>query len=225
MAKAKSIIIIPARGGSKRLPGKNLKLLSGKPLIEYSLNYARANSDDNTEIVVTTNDEDIKNFVLKKGIEVIDRPEAISKDDSTTVSALKHVLETMGESYEYVILLQPTNPFRPNTLLNETVGVFKNGNYDSLMTVSLNDKKLGKIKDDRFIPYTYKMGQRSQDLEPLYFENGLLYISKTELILNNQILGHKNYPFIVNHPFASVDIDTQEDLNYAEFVAKTYSDE
>lgn len=221
----KSIIIIPARGGSKRLPGKNLKLLAGKPLIAYSLDYAKINANDNIDIVVTTNDSEIKTFARGQGVRVIDRPEEISMDDSTTVSALKHVLQNINGSYDNVILLQPTNPLRPTYLLNEALEIFSKGNYESLMTVSLNDKKLGKIVGDRFIPYTYKMGQRSQDLEPLYFENGLLYITKSELILNDQILGTNNYPMIVDHPFASVDIDTQEDMNYAEFIAKTYLDE
>lgn len=221
----KSIIIIPAREGSKRLPGKNLKLLAGKPLIVYSLDYAKINANDNIDIVVTTNDHKIKTFARSEGVQVIDRPEEISKDDSTTVSALKHVLQNINGSYENVILLQPTNPLRPSYLLNEALEIFSKGNYESLMTVSLNDKKLGKIEGDRFIPYTYKMGQRSQDLEPLYFENGLLYITKSEIVLKNQILGANNYPMIIDHPFASVDIDTQEDMNYAEFIAKTYLDE
>ena len=221
----KSIIIIPARGGSKRLPGKNLKFLVGKPLIAYSLDYAKINVNENIDIVVTTNDHEIKTFARSQGVRVIDRPEEISKDDSTTVSALKHVLQNINGSYENVILLQPTNPLRPSYLLNEALEIFSKGNYESLMTVSLNDKKLGKIEGDRFIPYTYKMGQRSQDLEPLYFENGLLYITKSEIVLKNQILGANNYPMIIDHPFASVDIDTQEDMNYAEFIAKTYLDE
>ncbi|WP_431158309.1 cytidylyltransferase domain-containing protein [Winogradskyella poriferorum] len=225
MAKVKSIIIIPARGGSKRLPGKNLKMLAGKALIEYSLDYAKINANDDIDIVVTTNDSEIKTFAKSEGVQVIDRPEEISMDDSTTVSALKHVLQNLNGFYENVILLQPTNPLRPTNLLNEALEIFSEGNYESLMTVSLNDKKLGKIEGDRFIPYTYKMGQRSQDLEPLYFENGLLYITKSEIVLKNQILGEKNYPMIIDHPFASVDIDTQEDMNYAEFIAKTYLDE
>ena len=225
MAKDKSIIIIPARGGSKRLHGKNMVELAGQPLIAHSLKYALAHKQLVSDIVVTTDDETIKTFVETKGVTVVNRPEEISKDNSSTVSALKHVLQSSNKDYNTVILLQPTNPFRPRLLLKEALNTFKSNSYDSLMTVSLNDKKLGKITNGIFEPYTYKMGQRSQDLEPLYFENGLLYISKAELILNDQILGDNNFPFIVEHPYASVDIDTIEDLNYAEFILNNYSDE
>lgn len=221
----KALFIIPARGGSKRLPGKNLLPLNGLPLIEFSINYAKDNSDITKDIIITTDDEAIRLFALEKGVEVIDRPKDISTDNSTTVSALKHVLDSLDKSYDEIILLQPTNPLRPKELLRTAYKEFLENNCDSLMTVSLNDKKFGKIKDGKFEPFTYKMGQRSQDLEPLYFENGLLYISKTDLILNDKILGNNNFPFIVEHPFTTVDIDTLEDLKYAEFIANNYSDE
>ncbi|MCA0153713.1 acylneuraminate cytidylyltransferase family protein [Winogradskyella vincentii] len=220
-----SVFIIPARGGSKRLPGKNLIELNALPLIEHSINFAKQNSDITPHIIVTTDNEEIKTFALKKGVQVFDRPEAISKDDSTTVSALKHVLEQSNRKYEVVILLQPTNPLRPKELLKNAFKKFIDSNSDSLMTVSLNEKKLGKIKNGKFIPFTYKMGQRSQDLEPLYFENGLLYISKADLILNDRILGDNNFPYIVEHPYTTVDIDTLDDLKYAEFIVNNYADE
>ena len=222
MAKVKSIIIIPARGGSKRLPGKNLKLLAGKPLIAHSLYYAKINANDNIDIVVTTNDSEIKTFARGQGVQVIDRPERISKDDSSTVSALKHVLQNINESYDNVILLQPTNPLRPIYLLNEALEIFSKGNYESLMTVSLNDKKLGKIEGDHFIPYTYKMGQRSQDLDPLYFENGLLYISSIDLIKNGKIIDETPIALVVDHPYGTVDIDTENDWEWADFLIKKY---
>ena len=90
------------------------------------------------------------------------------------------------------------------------------------MTVSRNHQKFGKISDGKFTPFNYNMGQRSQDLEPLYFENGLLYITKAEAILKDKILAKNNSPLIVNHAFSNVDIDTEEDLKYAEFVINNY---
>jgi len=86
------------------------------------------------------------------------------------------------------------------------------------MSVSRNYQKFGKIVNNKFEPFNYKIGQRSQDLEPLYFENGLLYITKASLILEDKILGKNNFPFVVNHPFANVDIDTKEDFEYAEYL-------
>jgi N-acylneuraminate cytidylyltransferase len=132
------------------------------------------------------------------------------------------VLQSLNKNFDNVILLQPTNPLRPKKLLQEAFQFFKDQNCDSLMTVSRNSDKLGKIKNDRFIPYNYKIGQRSQDLEPLYFENGLLYITKTSVILEDKILGSNNRSLIVEHPYAKVDIDTADDFKYAEFILKNY---
>ena len=171
---------------------------------------------------MSTNDALIKSIALKHGAKVIDRPEELSGHHSTTVSALKHVLLTLDEAYDYVILLQPTNPLRPKQLLSEAFTAFKNKGCDSLMTVSRNHQKLGKIVNGSFVPYNYKMGQRSQDLEALYFENGLLYITKACLILEDKILGTNNLPYIVNHIYASVDIDEEEDYDFAEFILKQY---
>ena len=210
--------IIPARGGSKRLPGKNTLPLDGIPLIVHSINYARANKDILDRIIVSTDDPTIKEIAIKEGVEVIDRPEDLSTDTSQTSSALKHVLETIKEEVENVVLLQPSNPLRPGTLLIEAFQQYKEENCDSLMTVTRSYKKFGKIEQNKFVPYNYEMGQRSQDLDPLYFENGLLYIIKASLILNEKILGQNNFPFTVDHPFAEVDIDFKEDLEYAEFI-------
>ncbi|MDT0686844.1 acylneuraminate cytidylyltransferase family protein [Autumnicola psychrophila] len=218
LKKAINIVIIPARGGSKRLPGKNTLPLDSIPLIVHSINYARANNNILDRIIVSTDDAKIKEISIKEGVEVIDRPENLSTDTSNTISVLKHVLETIKEEVENVILLQPTNPLRPENLLTEAFQKYKEINCDSLMTVTRSYQKFGKIENQRFEPFNYEMGQRSQDLDPLYFENGLLYITKASLILNKKILGPNNFPFIVDHPFAGVDIDFREDLDYAEFL-------
>lgn len=212
----KTIAIIPARGNSKRLPNKNLKLLGGIPLLVHSIQYAKANGIQN--IVVSTDNEAIKTIALQYGAEVVNRPTELATDESPTVDALTHVLERLQEVFDYVVLLQPTNPLRPKNLFKEAFAKMIDGGYDSLMTVTRNEQKFGKIVNNQFVPFNYKIGQRSQDLEPLYFENGLLYITKTTLILEGKIVGENNCPYIVNHPFSKVDIDTQEDFEFAEYM-------
>lgn len=214
----KNIVIIPARGGSKRLPNKNILSLGGIPLIAHSILYAQKNKDIIDEIYVSTDDDAIKKIAIQYGAKVIDRPENLSGDLEPTVSALKHVLEFIETNVESVILLQATNPLRPQNLLKEAFEVYQKGNYDSLFTVSRNHRKFGKIVENKFIPFNYEIGQRSQDLEPIFFENGLIYITKASLILENSIISKKAYPFEVNHIFAKVDIDTQDDLEYAEYL-------
>lgn len=216
----KTIAIIPARGGSKRLPGKNILPLGGMPLLAHSILYAKSNSDIIDEVYVTTDDEQIKEVALAYGAKIIDRPPSISGDLEPTISSLRHALESIDYDVENVVLLQPTNPLRPIDLLTECFQKYLDGNFDSLFTVSQDHHKLGKIHNGTFVPFNYEIGQRSQDLEPLFFENGLLYIAKSKLILEGKIISEKAFPYIVNHVFADVDIDTQKDFDYAEYLYK-----
>ncbi|WP_427875214.1 cytidylyltransferase domain-containing protein [Flavobacterium sp. MMS24-S5] len=214
----KTIAIIPARGGSKRIPEKNIQLFGGLPLLAHSIQYALANSEIIDELYVSTDDESIKRIALSYGAKVIDRPEALSGDLEPTVSAMRHVLESLEENVENVVLLQATNPLRPDNLLKESFEIYQKENCDSLFTVTRNHQKFGKIKDNKFHPFNYSIGQRSQDLEPLFFENGLLYISKATLILEDTIISKNAYPLNVNHIFANIDIDTPQDMDYAEYL-------
>ncbi|WP_343625776.1 acylneuraminate cytidylyltransferase family protein [Flavobacterium lindanitolerans] len=214
----KTIAIIPARGGSKRLPGKNLMLLDRLPLIVHSILYAKANPDSIDAVFVSTDDPEIKKTALEYGAEVIDRPAHLAGDHEPTVTALKHVLESLEKRPETVILLQPTNPLRPEKLLKQAIEIYKKEKCESLFTVTRSHYKLGKINNNKFVPFNYKPGQRSQDLEPLYFENGLLYICKSDLILEDTIISENAYPLLVEHVFAQVDIDTADDFDYAEYI-------
>ncbi|KOP39516.1 acylneuraminate cytidylyltransferase family protein [Flavobacterium sp. WLB] len=214
----KTIAIIPARGGSKRIPEKNIQLLGELPLIVHSILYAQENSDIIEDIYVSTDDAEIKKIALQFGAKVIDRPISLSGDLEPTVSALKHVLESINSDVENIVLLQATNPLRPQNLLKEVFEKYQNDNLDSIFTVSRNHQKFGKIANNKFQPFNYTIGQRSQDLEPLFFENGMLYITKASLILEDIIISENAFPFEVNHIFAQVDIDTPDDLDYARYL-------
>lgn len=214
----KTIAIIPARGGSKRLPQKNIKFLGEIPLLAHSILYAKANKEIIDDVYVSTDDDDIKKIALEFGAKVISRPESISGDLEPTVSALKNVLEQINDEVENAVLLQATNPLRPQNLLKEAFETFQKEKCDSLFTVSRNHQKFGKIINEKFIPFNYEIGQRSQDLEPLFFENGLLYITKAALIMKNIIIAENVFPFKIDSIFADVDIDTQDDFDYAEYL-------
>ncbi len=92
-----------------------------------------------------------------------------------------------------------------------------------MFTVTRNHHKLGQIVNDIFVPSNYKLGQRSQDLTPLFVENGLIYISKADLIMQDTIISNNAIPFPVNHVFANIDIDTQEDFDYADYLFQKIS--
>ncbi|RXG24909.1 acylneuraminate cytidylyltransferase family protein [Leeuwenhoekiella aequorea] len=216
------LVLIPARAGSQRLPGKNMKMLGDLPLIGHSIYYAcQAGFED---ITVTTNDFEVAAYAKSKDLNVIHRPDELAGNQEPVITAIQHSLESMSKKFDAVILLQPTNPLRPVTLLKEAIQIFEQENCESLMTVSRNAHKLGTIKDNVFEPYNYTMGQRSQDLEPLYYENGLLYIFKTELVKQGKLLGEANYPLVVEHPFAEIDIDTKADFRKAEMYLNFYKD-
>ena len=217
----KTIAIIPARGESKRLLNKNQLLLGGIPLVAHSILYALANSQYIDAVFVSTDNAAIKKIALEFGAQVIDRPKELAGDFEPTVSAIKHALQQLEYNIENVVLLQPTNPIRPANLLQNCLQNFHQKNCDSLFTVSQNHQKLGRISNFVFEPFNYKFGQRSQDLEPLFYENGLIYITKTKQIQQDIIISENAFPYILSSDFPIVDIDVQTDLDYAEYLYKT----
>lgn len=225
--KYKYVTLVPARGGSKRFPGKNIHPLNGSPLICHSIEYSLKNPKVQGTYV-STDSEEIKCVSSKAGAEVIDRPDELAGDYATSASVMKHAVEYLmakGVEFDYVILLQATNPLRPKNLLSEAIDIIEKGEYNSLFTVSRSEKKLGKIIDGKFVPWNYTFGMRSQDMDPLYYENGLLYITSKELLQQEVIEGKDAYPMAVDHPYGEVDIDTVEDFHYAEYILSHYKDE
>ena len=222
----KYIVVIPARGGSKRFPGKNIAPLKGKPLIAYSIEYAKE-CGLIEHVYVSTDSEEIGAVSEQYGAEVMTRSVELAGDFIPTADVLKDVAQKLlekGVDFDAFVLLQPTNPLRPKGLLTEAMQIMETGKHDSLCTVTRCDKKLGKIVDNQFVPWNYRFGQRSQDLEPLYYENGLLYIIRKDLLLQGRIFGDTMYPLVVDHPFGEVDIDTKEDMAYAEYMLKLYGE-
>ena len=225
--KFKYITIIPARGGSKRFPGKNIHELNGLPLICHSIDYSLRNPQIEGTYV-STDDENIKIVSQSAGAYIINRPADLADDHATTASAVKHAVQYLldnGVGFDFVVLLQATNPLRPKNLLKEAIDIIEQGKNDSLFTVNRSERKLGKIIQGKFVPWNYSFGMRSQDMEPLFYENGLLYITSKELLLKEIIEGPTAYPMIMDHPFGEVDIDTIEDFHFAEYMINQYKDE
>jgi len=212
-------IIIPARANSKRLPGKNIKLLSGKPLIQHSIEFALEISKKNN-IWVNSDDLNIIEIAKSLGVQTLIRPDKLSSDFTTTAEVLEHHASHLIKKVncDAIILLQPTNPFRNINFVNEAIRIFQDSGRESLATFSSSNRKLGKIVNNIFEPINYSFGQRSQDLDSSYYENGLLYITKTKAILRGEILTEDVYPLICDNLESSVDIDTIEDFLYAEAI-------
>ena len=214
--KPNILVIIPARGGSKRLPGKNIKELAGKPLLTYSIEYAQQQIEG--DLLVSTDDEEIAQIARKHGAEVQLRPAELAMDDTPTIDVLKQLLSTVEKEYDFVVLLQPTNPLRPANLFQEAWTLLEKEKENSLLTVSLNQHKLGRIKNNRFQPCAYQFGQRSQDLDSLYYENGLLYIATVSLVKSGVLMDENSIAMPIDHPYATIDIDDEMDWQWAEFL-------
>ena len=216
--KSTIAVLIPARGGSKRLPGKNLMPLGGMPLINHSIQYALSFKALFNGVFVSTDDYQIANIASDTGAEVIMRPAEYASDEATSASVAKHALSFLPEGTTSIVLLQPTNPLRPVGMIEDLLDAYQIGSFDSMFTISPLNKKAGHIQGGRFEPVNYHFGQRSQDANQLYFENGLAYISSVEVLHQNKIIGDQHGTLIVDHIYGGVDIDTKDDFEYASYL-------
>lgn len=224
MGAHRFVTIIPARGGSKRFPGKNIYPFAGKPLIAHSIEFSKQSSSVKATFV-STDSQDIKDVALQYGATVINRPKELGGDFVSSADVMKDAVKQLinsGVDFDFVILLQPTNPLRPNGLIEKAIELMINNKSTSLFTVSRNDKKLGKIVNNSFVPLNYHFGQRSQDLDLLFYENGLLYITHKDLLLKGVVMDSDSIPMVIDHIFGEVDIDTKDDLVYGEYVLSQY---
>ena len=221
-SSSKILVIIPARAGSKRILGKNTKRFNSIPLIEHSIKYAESHIDG--DIIISTDDKQIESIAEQYNVPILWRNESLAQDQTPTTDVVQDVIKRLDKTYDFVVLLQPTNPLRPKKMFKEALKLLEEKKSDSLLTVSLSEHKLGKINHSVFKPYTYEFGQRSQDLGPLYYENGLLYLCSCELAKNGKLMSEKPIAMVIDHPFASVDIDTEIDWKWAELISEEYDD-
>lgn len=222
----KSLAFIPARGGSKRLPGKNIKLFGGIPLINYSIAYARFNRLD--KIIVSTDDQEIARVAQEAGAEVLMRPANLANDTATTAAAALHCLNSEianGFDPDVFITLQPTNPLRPADLCRKAMHEYTTTNCDSVISVGMNKHKFGAIQDGFYSPLNYSFGSRSQDLKQLYFESGLIYLTKPSIIRKEDVFGSFIKPIINTEPYSIIDIDDESDFKLGELMLEMYRNE
>ncbi len=215
-------IIIPARGGSKRFPKKNIHLLNGVPLVAHSILFA-LKTFDKTKIWVNTDDNEIALVAEKYGVNITWRPLKLGSDTASTADVMffqSTFFMNNNIPCDAMILLQATNPIRPSNLIQKAIFEFENCNRNSLASFSCLNRKFGKIKSSFFFPTNYLPGQRMQDIETDYFENGLIYITNIASIQQKEIITSDVFPLLINGEESLVDIDEPKDMVFAEFLLK-----
>tara|TARA_B110000014_G_scaffold263239_1_gene259335 strand:- start:2045 stop:2743 length:699 start_codon:yes stop_codon:yes gene_type:complete len=220
----KIYIIIPARGGSKGVPKKNIKKFLGKPLLQHTIDYAKE-SNYVDEIILSSDDTNIKKIGYNNNINVIDRPLEISGDNATTETAIQHVIDQSNfEDNCILILLQATSPIRPKKSLDKMITLFNNNKYDSMLTLSPIHPLLWKIDNKTLkAQYNYKNRPRRQDFNEkdlFYDENGSVYIFTHQIFKNtSNRLGGKIGFFIFDEKFGK-QIDEPLDFHILETIGE-----
>ncbi len=215
--------IIPARGGSKSIPLKNIKMLNGKPLIEYTIESA-LKSKKIDKLIVSTDHDAIINICKKyKELIVIKRPSSISDDKSPTELSLIHACQALVKKENnipnIIVTLEPTSPLRKTSTIDDCIEILLNKNeYDSVMCICETDSCFGNIVDNKFQHIIKNQPRRRQDREKMYFETGNVYATKYETLINNQsVLGKKIYPYVVDK-ISALDINDEDDFIIVESI-------
>jgi CMP-N-acetylneuraminic acid synthetase len=218
------IAVIPARGGSKRLPKKNILPFAGSPLICHSILLARSLPIID-RVCVSTDDPEIARISKDAGAEIVMRPPELATDRSTTASAIRHallMLANTGARADAVITLQPNCPLRTIEIVTDAIALFDRENPDSVVGVTKSHHKLGPIENGRFVP-GYRTGMRSQDMADQYFENGVVYVSRADMVIQAEdLFGERMAPLVIDPLYALGDIDTLLDFQVAEFLFTKY---
>ena len=225
--------IIPARGGSKGIPRKNIKFLGKKPLLQYTAEIA-LKSKLLTNVILSSDDDEIINVGLKLGVEVpFKRPKNLANDKAKTLLVVQHALnyyEKIGINYDAVCILQVTSPFRTLAFLDKAISMFIKNNTDSLISVlrvphEYNPHWTFKKNDKNELEITTKdkvLISRRQDLPEVFYRDGSIYLTKTNTIQKENSLYGNSISYIESNTNFHVNIDTQKDWKRAEEILNEY---
>ena len=226
--KRNILAVIPARGSSKGVPRKNVRLLCGKPLIVYTIEAALS-SKLIDRVVVSTEDKEIAEISKEYGAEVISRPTELAQDATPSLPVFQHSIRHLEEVKDYhpeiIVILQPTSPLRIADDIDRLIEEFLKGSYHSIASVCEVEHPphwMYTIVGERLKPLIEngKNVVRRQDVRKVYRLNGAIYVTSRDIIMKeNRVLGRDTKAYIM--PFErSIDIDTELDLKLAELLMR-----
>lgn len=222
------LIVVPARGGSKGIPGKNIYPVCGRPLLEYTLDVIEKADLEDTDAAVSTDSYEIMEVAKRyPGIHIIKRPDEISGDRASTESALLHALDYMekklDKKYDAVVTLQATSPLREAKTLREFIETFEKNYPEYDAQLSLNEDRTDfwvRHEDGSFGRLYPDAPRRRQERKPLYVENSAYYITDSNALREGKsVLGNRVNGYVISEKEA-VDINEPVDILVAEALIK-----
>jgi len=216
--------IIPARGGSKGIPRKNIKFINGMPLIKYSIKAAQE-SRKLDSFYISTEDQEIKEIAISFGASVIDRPFELAGDNTSTFAVLQHAWQVLGSEIEAIVCLQPTSPLRSATHIDDAISLLT-PEINTVIGVCRDKRYCWEIKSDETALALFDERKPRQMMKPRYAENGSIYVCRTNVFENNDDkLGmgisstgkRKLFEMSEEH---SIEIDSMFDFKYIELLLK-----
>ncbi|HDK25882.1 MAG TPA: acylneuraminate cytidylyltransferase family protein [Candidatus Atribacteria bacterium] len=208
----KIVSLIPARGGSKRIPLKNIRLLNGKPLLSYVIEASLRSCVDETW--VSTEDEEIKRIAIDYGAKVIDRPSELAEDDATTEQVIHHFINNIKT--DIVVIIEPPHPLVKSEDINAVLDIMLKGNYDSVVSLERQKIFIWEIENNKIVPrYNPAARPKTQNYEGVLVENVGIWATTTKAFLKSGVRISGNIGYYIC-PHKSIDIDEEIDLIIAE---------
>lgn len=224
------LAIIPARGGSKGVPGKNIYPINGVPLIRYSVDVAVA-SKCFSNIVVTSDNDTILKVADTPGVILLKRPADLAQDETSIISVIKHTLLWLSkqdvQNPDAIMLLQPTSPMREVFHIEDAIAKLKNNEVNSVISVcemtDVHPARMYTIQDDVLQSLMPEFEQvRRQDIKPVYYRNGSIYVVRTKTFLeHSSVMVKPSTPLIMSDKYLA-NIDEPRDLIVVEALIKAW---
>ncbi|TLD41229.1 MAG: N-Acetylneuraminate cytidylyltransferase [Candidatus Jettenia ecosi] len=221
------IAIVPARGGSKGLPGKNIKELLGKPMIASAIEEG-LRSRYLSEVIVSTDDKEIAEVAVRYGAKCpFMRPVELATDKSLAMDTYTYTIERLNKEFGYnireFVVLQPTSPLRIAEDIDNTIEIFKTHDADSAVSFTKEHHPISWHKfldeNNKITPLFEEKVQNRQEIRPTYYPNGAVYVFKLSVVKSGRYYTENSYAYVMPAD-RSVDVDTIDDFEYAEFLLR-----